>query len=295
VVVEVVDGTRRVAHDGAMSVVESNRRDHRDPPVEDGSESTNERSSRQELRQLLLGAAQDIMEEEGVQTASTNLTFKRVFERVERTTGRTVTNASVIRRVWDNMADFQADVLINISRDERRPELDRLLEAIGRLLDECDLSTPESRGRALQELCRTVGQAITELFGDSTFGSAWIAVLAIATTAPDPVLRDRMVGALMSGYDTVADFWEPTFSGLFGYLGFRIRDPLTVRQFTEAALAWSQGHAVRHRVTGGVPTLTRATGPAGESEEWTLFSVGLEGLVHQFFELDPAVGAPDRP
>lgn len=276
-----------------MSIVDSRRREqpHLDP--DEGADSTKERQSKHELRALLLGAARDIMQEEGVQTASTNLTFKRVFERVERTTGRTVTNASVIRRVWDNMADFQADVLTSISQDERRPELDRILETVSRLLGESDLSTPESRQRALQEVCRSGGEAITRVFTDSTLGSAWIAVLAIATTAPDPGLRERMVGALLSGYDTVAEFWEPTFLGLFGFLGFRIREPRTMRQFTEATLSWSQGHAIRNRVSGGVPRLDLPTGPAGASQEWTLFSVGLEGLVHQFFELDPAFIAHD--
>ncbi len=222
-----------------------------------------------------------------MQTASTNLTFKRVFERVERTTGRQVTNASVIRRVWDNMAEFQADVLISISQDQRRPELDRILETVGRLLSQGDLSTEESRRRALRELCRSGGEAITEVFTESTLDSAWIAVLAIATTAPDPELRERMVGALLTGYDTVAEFWESAFVGLFGYLGYRIREPRTVRQFAEAALAWTQGHAIRQRVTGGAARLSLPTGPSGELQEWTLYSVGLEGLIHQFFEADP--------
>ena len=287
-----VDGGHRVAHHGAMSVVDSRRHDHRDPGSPDGSDSSNERQSRRELRDLLLSAARDLMQEEGVQTAPTNLTFKRVFERVERTTGRTVTNASVIRRLWDNMADFQADVLISISQDERRPELEHTLDTIGRMLDESDLSTPQSRRRALQQLCRTAGEGITGLFDDSALGTAWISVLAVATTAPDPTLRERMVGALSSGFDTVAEFWEPTFAGLFGYLGFRIREPRTVRQFAEAVLAWSQGNAIRHRVSGGIPRLTLPTGPDGGAQEWTLFSVGLEGIVHQFFEPDPDVDAP---
>ena len=288
-----VDGAPSVAHHGPMAIVEAGRREQPEAGSDEGSDASKERQSRRELRELLLGAARDIMEEEGVQTAPTNLTFKRVFERVERTTGRTITNASVIRRVWENMADFQADVLISISRDERRPELERILETIGHLLDQSDLSTPESRQRTLQDMCRSGGEAITEAFGDSTLGSAWIAVLAVATTAPDPQLRKRMVGSLLSGYDTVAEFWEPTFSGLFGYLGFRIREPRTVRQFTEAVLSWAQGHAIRNRVSGGVPRLDLPTGPEGETQEWTLFSVGLEGLVHQFFELDPDIPASD--
>ena len=31
----------------------------------------------------------------------------------------------------------------------------------------------------------------------------------------------------------------------------------------------------------------RPTGPSGENEDWTLFAIGLEALVNQFFEIDP--------
>ena len=33
--------------------------------------------------------------------------------------------------------------------------------------------------------------------------------------------------------------------------------------------------------------IVRATGPDGEMQEWTLFAVAFEGLVRQFFEVDP--------
>ena len=33
--------------------------------------------------------------------------------------------------------------------------------------------------------------------------------------------------------------------------------------------------------------IVRATGPGGEKQEWTLFGVAFEGLVWQFFEIDP--------
>ena len=89
-----------------MSLLESHDRDRPNLEATVGSEVSKERQSRDELRKLLLATAREILDEEGIQTASSNLTFKRVFERVERTTGRTVTNASVIRRIWDNMAQF---------------------------------------------------------------------------------------------------------------------------------------------------------------------------------------------
>ena len=207
-----------------MSLLESHGRDRSNPEGPVASEVSKERKSRDELRKLLLATAREILDEEGIQTASSNLTFKRVFERVERTTGRTVTNASVIRRIWDNMAEFQADVLVDISHDERRPELDQTLQALTSVLDGCDLSTLASRQRALRELCRIGGEASTVATSDSTLWSVWINVLAVATTAPDPEQQERMIGGLLDGYETLAGFWEGTFTGLFGYLG--IQDPV---------------------------------------------------------------------
>jgi len=39
--------------------------------------------------------------------------------------------------------------------------------------------------------------------------------------------------------------------------------------------------------------IVRATGPGGGAQEWTLFAVAFEGLVWQFFEIDPNWD-PDR-
>jgi len=276
-----------MAHHGAVTLLDTDGGRRSDPERLDTRDAANERRSRAELRALLLAAAREILEDEGIQTASTNLTFKRVFERVERQTGRTVTNASVIRRVWDNMAEFQADVLVSVAQDERRAELNRTLEAVGRVLDHSDRSTEATRRQALGELCRIGGEASTAVAQDSVLWSAWIGVLAIATTAPDPDLRQRMVGALLDSYDTVARFWEGTLSELFGYLGFRIRAPRTIRQFVDGVLAWSEGNAIRQHVSGQVARLSLPTGRDRGTQEWTLFGIGLEGLVLQFFESDP--------
>ena len=75
-----------------------------------------ERQSREELRDILLKSAREVVEEEGIETGTSNLTFKRVFDRVEQETGRHLTNASVIGRIWRNQAEFQADVLMAIAR-----------------------------------------------------------------------------------------------------------------------------------------------------------------------------------
>jgi len=70
------------------------------------------RQSRAELRSLLLGAGQSILLDEGLGTVADALNFKRAFARVEAETGIRLSNASVIGRVWENLADYQTDVLV---------------------------------------------------------------------------------------------------------------------------------------------------------------------------------------
>ena len=69
------------------------------------------RLARAELRSMLLEAALEILREEGLHTGSVNITFKRVSDRVRVRTGIQVTNGSVIKRIWENQAEFQATSL----------------------------------------------------------------------------------------------------------------------------------------------------------------------------------------
>jgi hypothetical protein len=256
------------------------------------SDRPKQKLSRDELRATLLAAGQEILHEEGLETGSSNLTFKRVFERVELKSGLRLTNASVIRRVWENQADFQADVLAAIAYDEGRPEIDLTINAVVALFDGVDLSTPESRARTMAEMLRIGGEASSEAIANSANWSLWISVVAMATTATRPDQRHRIQAALLDGYASVTKYWEETYTGLMGILGLRIRPPWTMRQFTMAVTAYSEGCSLRQRIDGHAERIVRPTGPHGDDQEWTLFAVGLEALVHQFFEPDPEFVAP---
>ena len=48
--------------------------------------------------------------------------------------------------------------------------------------------------------------------------------------------------------------------------------------------------SLRHHVDGEIEYVTRPTGPNGENEDWTLFALGLEALVHQFLGVRPGTG-----
>jgi len=247
------------------------------------------RRTRDELRTMLLDEGRDILYTEGIVTLSSNLTFKRVFDRLEERTGERVTNASVIRRIWANQVDFQTDVLVAIAHDEHRPELadgvDAVLGAVARL----DFSTPESREYSLGEICRVGGSAHSVILAESTSFPLWLSVIAMAFTTPDSGQEKRMKGALTDGYHAVYQFWSGTLASLFPLFGLRLRRTYTLHQFVKSVTAYSEGCSLSQRTVGAVEWVSRPTGPDGEVQEWSLFAVGLEALVHQFLEPDPDV------
>jgi hypothetical protein len=73
----------------------------------------------------------------------------------------------------------------------------------------------------------------------------------------------------------------------------RIRAPLTFRQLSVAVGALAEGCALRQRVDHHMEGILRPTGPDGEDQEWTLFAIGLEGLLQTFLELDPDWTPPE--
>jgi hypothetical protein len=63
-------------------------------------------------------------------------------------------------------------------------------------------------------------------------------------------------------------------------------------QFSMAAIAFAEGCALRQLTNDHVETMVRPTGPNGEDQEWSLYAVGMEALVHQFLESDPEYTPP---
>ncbi len=245
------------------------------------------RLARAELRSMLLDAALEILREEGLHTGSVNITFKRVCERVRVRTGIQVTNGSVIKRIWENQAEFQADVLVAVANDMSRPELGLIFKALGPLLDEADLSNPESRARLVQQVCRVGGEANAVTTAESPNYPLWMHVVATAITTSHTQQRERILMVLREGYTSFTKLWEESFGVLAALLGLRIRPESDMSQFVMVLAALDQGFALRHRINGTIEYVARPTGRNGESEDWTLFALGLEALVHQFFEPDP--------
>jgi hypothetical protein len=254
------------------------------------------RQSKEELRALLLDAGSAILKEEGFGTGAESLTFKRVFDRIEQDTGIRLTNASIIRRVWENQAEFQTDVLVAIASESGEMDVKRTIEAVTEVFEGMDRSTPDQRLAALRELIRVGGDASILKLRFSSEWESWMGVWALAPQNKSDVHRQRIRSALTDGNEVFTEQYEQAYRGLTNTLGMRLRDKFTLRQFTILAESLGEGCELRRRVDPrGMGPILRATGPNGEDQPWTLYAIGIEGLVHQFFELDPYWRLEDNP
>lgn len=246
------------------------------------------RRSREELRSLLIDAGRSILDEEGLSIGAGDLTFRRVFAHVEATTGVRLTNASVIRRVWQNQEEYQMDVLLAVAATaDSAGELAATSEVLVPLLGALDLSSPDGRMWSLCELARVGGEASMRARMETRDWSLWVGVWVLALTTDASDDRVRLREALAGGLQSASDVWEELFTGICAHLGIRVRAPLTLRQYTGAVSAMVEGSALRQ---GGDPELAvvvRPTARDGGPQEWTLFGICLEALALRFFEIDP--------
>jgi hypothetical protein len=259
-----------------------------DGQVEDDPGTRRQRRSKDELRELVMTAGLRILDEEGLGIAIADLTFKRVFERVEADTGVRLTNASIIRRVWENQSDFQSDLLSAIaSASNSTGEMDSTVFALAPLLGGLDLSTPEARLAAMREICRVAGRTAFDALTESRGWALWVGVWVLAATGAPGTVDPRIRDALVRGYLAGTEEWVAMHQGLLDIMGLRPRAPLTLRDFTVSTGALIEGCVLRQVGAEDLPVIVRPTGPGGAPQEWTLFAIGLEALARQFFEPDP--------
>jgi hypothetical protein len=245
------------------------------------------RRTRNELRKLIVDAGTRLLLEEGLGSGVEHLTFKRVYDRLEETTGVRVTNSSVIGRIWRSHADFQTDLLSSFARQSGSSAVEETLAAGAAALAECDRSTVEERWRAVIEAIRRATEAHIEAVVEAETWPPWVGVWALVGSEGDRRL-ESVREALTASYVDITARYEEQYAAMFAYCGFRIRAPLTLHQLTVAAGALAEGCALRERVdVAGMRRVDRPTGPGGTLQPWTLFGLAVVALIEQFTEPDP--------
>jgi len=258
-----------------------------------------ERMKRTELRELLITTGMALLSSEGVRCGFDGITFAKVFERVEEQTGRRVTAASVYDRIWNSQEDFQWSVLARLI-DESSTIDGRTRQRVERILVEADVTTPEGRWEGLHRLCLfAVEQHVVEASRRQSYKILVAAAGAIASTPPDDELAPGAASvraALQSCLERETDLYVDLYGMIGAQLGFRLREPLTLRQFVLAIAAFGDGMALRLTFFPeyGATIQRPSEQPGGPSTASSLASLGVESIAVQMLELDPAWTAPPR-
>ena len=200
----------------------------------------------------MMDAGLVLLSEGGIGVGAGELTFKKVFDGMEATAGVRLTNASVIRRVWENQAAFRDDVLTAVAlAGDGGSDTDRTGSSMLSVVEAIDVSSPEGRRAGLSEACRVAGAASLRGRTGSRSWSLWVGVWVLAVTSPPSARCGRIRRALLEGYEATTDHWEELHGALLDFLGYRVRAPFTLRQFTVAVRASSRATPCATAPTAG--------------------------------------------
>jgi hypothetical protein len=240
---------------------------------------------REELRELLIAVGLDLLIEEGPARGTERLTFKRVFDRAADAHGVRVTNASVIGRIWSDMDDFQADVLSAALEQLDRGGAEETLRAAIEVLDAADLDSINGRKTAATEVIRVACAAHIEALTRSRTSTVIMGLRGQSASKISMAVGAPSGDSVQQAYEVYSKRWDYVLEHAFDVLGIRVRAGLTIRQLSMLAISLAEGFTIWDRVD---PTMTRhilrPTGQHGEKQEWSLFSLGVEGLIWQFAE-----------
>ena len=146
----------------------------------------------------------------------------------------------------------------------------------------------EERKWAFISVLRTVANDSFERLDESLNWRVYQALRSNVLAKSEPV--ESAVETIRRGEETQIDAYAELYEEFAEVFGVTVREPFTIREFAAAAFALNEGIATRITTGFRRRDILRATGRRGEEESWTLFAVGLEALVNQFFEigdLDP--------
>ena len=199
-----------------------------------------------------------------------------------------LTNASVIRRIWSDQSDFQSDLIARVVADVNEAgQLIAARDLLIPLLQGCDLSTPEHRWRSIGELARLGGEgAIGSRVGTRNW-ELWVGVWVVSVTSPGDRTDARVHQALADGLALTGAAWDDLSEAIMEQLGFRVKEPFTLRQYTDPWAPWPPAtHSARPAVTSHRSCNVRPDRTVS-SQEWTLMGIALEALAGQYLEIDP--------
>lgn len=145
-----------------------------------------------------------------------------------------------------------------------------------------DTATPESRSRAISEMVRVVGGFNHELLDTSEEWKLYNALRSAALTR-ESTEAPEIIELLRNGEDLIIDAYSELFSESAQLFGLKLRSEFSIEQFSASAHGLNEGLSARLSNKYQTSDILRASNN-GDIAEWSLFAIGLEALIRQFFE-----------
>ena len=158
------------------------------------------------------------------------------------------------------------------------------MDELARQQPNLDSGDPERRAAAIRGLIRVGSAASYHEVVASIERAILISSYGALRSSPG---QDWRHDALRRGEQVLATLFGELYAGLSEIVGYRLRDGLSMEQFSTAIAALLEGLAMRDGFSEHLVGIDRPTGPDGEIESWTLFAIGFEGIYGVFFEPIP--------
>jgi AcrR family transcriptional regulator len=227
------------------------------------------RRTAEDTRRLILEAAIQMLLERGATAGVQHIRLQEVLRSVGLTTGAAY-------RIWGDQDEFHRDLAVAMVGLRFAPPVASAAGAIEEVL---------SSGGSLDDVARVAALDFVtyaskfHLEPESRDSHAFITALALRTAAGAwPELR---VASAERHRESIAAF-ATFYAALLQRFGRRMREPLTIVDFTEAMAALGEGFAIRAAEGLDHPTYDIPEGAELPSGEWTLFGIGIRGLVTAF-------------
>lgn len=227
------------------------------------------RRTAEDTRRLILEAGVQLLLERGAAAGVQHIRLQEVLRQVGLTTGAAY-------RIWADQDEFHRDLAVELVGLRFAPPVSSATNAIQEVLDSGGSLVDVARAAALDHVTYA---SKFHLEPESRDSHAFITALALRTAAGAwPELRVASAERHRGSIDAFADF----YAALLHRYGRRIRSPLTIVDFTEAMAALGEGFAIRAAEGMDHPTYDIPDGAEVPRGEWTLFGIGILGLVEGF-------------
>ncbi len=249
------------------------------------------RRTRAETRELVVSAALDLVRERGLGVEPTTITYQKVFDHLEATSGIRITRASVHERLWPSQDAFQIEVLLRVSRMATglSAAADAAAAAISQTLEWNSLAT-------MREVARVAPDQVLEIAAADPLFYSWVGfTLSLAKdsgTSADS--RRTLAQTAAAEYAETEERGAELVKAVADTIGVRPRSDMfsnpqdCYRLVAQLGLTLAEGATVRMRFDENeLPDIQLMTGPDGAEQTWTAFAAGYWALLNTFLEIDP--------